>query len=96
MKKQKELKFHSFKQVFKKSSNSKIFQKTYNEELVRLRLARQIKELRLKGSLTQGAVAKKAHMPQSVVARIESGNHSFSLGTLNRIAEVFDKEVQLS
>ncbi len=90
------LKFHTFKEVFGKSFKSKSFQKEYNEELVRLRLAHQIKEIRINSKMTQKAVANKAQMPQSVIARIESGKHSFSLGTLSRIAKVFNKEVELA
>lgn len=94
--KNKALNFYTTKEVFKKASKSKKFRESYSEELMRLRLARQIRELRLKEKLTQASVAKKANMPQSVIARIESGEHSFTLGTLNRIAKVFDKEIQLS
>jgi|SRR3989344_3217263 len=86
----------TFDEVFEKSFKSKSFQKEYNEELVRLRLAHQIKQIRLKQKLTQKEVAGKAKMPQSVIARIESGTHSFSLGTLGRIAKVFNKEVELA
>ncbi|OGI65659.1 hypothetical protein A3H53_02065 [Candidatus Nomurabacteria bacterium RIFCSPLOWO2_02_FULL_40_10] len=96
MKKIKGLKFYTFDEVFKKSFKSKAFREAYNEELVRLRLAHQIKKIRLEKNLTQKDVAGKAQMPQSVIARIESGTHSFSLGTLNRIAKVFNKEVELA
>jgi len=86
----------TFNEVFAKSFKSPSFQKEYNEELVRLRLAYQIKQIRLANKLTQKEVAGKAKMPQSVIARIESGTHSFSLGTLGRIAKVFNKEVGLA
>lgn len=90
------LKFYTAKEVFAKSLKSQAFQDAYNEELVRLRLSNQIKKIRLEKHLTQKDVAGKAQMPQSVIARIESGTHSFSLGTLNRIAKVFNKEVELA
>lgn len=87
-------KTYSFNNVFGKDLKSEKFKKVYYRELVRLRLARQIREMRAAKKLTQKAVAQKAHMPQSVVARIESGKHSASLDTLERIAHVFNKEVQ--
>jgi len=90
------LKFYTTEEVFKKASKSEAFQDAYNEELIRLRLSRQIRKIRLGKKLTQKNVAEKAQMPQSVIARIESGTHSFSLGTLNRIAKVFNKEVELA
>lgn len=91
----KTLKFYTPDEVFPKASKSKAFVEAYNEELVRLNLVGEIKKLRLQKKLTQQGLAQKAKMPQSVIARIESGEHSFSLGTLSRIAKVFKKEVKL-
>ncbi len=45
--------------------------------------------------MTQAEVAQKTDMPQSVIARIESGTHSFSIATLHKIARVFNKHVGL-
>jgi len=87
---------YSFEEVFKDSFKSKVFRKEYNEEVVRLKLANQVRDMRMSKHLTQKKVAERADMPQSVVARVESGSHSFSLGTINRIAQVFEKELQLA
>ncbi|PJE73930.1 MAG: hypothetical protein COV01_03775 [Candidatus Taylorbacteria bacterium CG10_big_fil_rev_8_21_14_0_10_41_48] len=95
MKKIKNTKLYTFDQVFKRASKSKEFKKGYDEEIARLKLAKQIREMRLSSNLTQKTVAQRADMPQSVIARIESGTHSYSLGTLYRIASVFNKEIQL-
>lgn len=91
----KELKWYTFEQVFKKASTTKTFEKGYSEEINRIRLAKRIREIRKLKKLTQTDVALKAHMPQSVIARIESGEHSISLDTLNRIAHALGKEVAL-
>ncbi len=58
-----ELKWHSFEDVFGKMSKKKEFQKAYSEEMVRLRLAKQIRELRISHKMTQQVVAQKAGMP---------------------------------
>ena len=89
------IKTYSFEESFGKYFKSKSFVKNYNEEMARLKLAYQIKQMRIENKLTQKALAIEAKMPQSVIARIESGKHSFSLGTLYRIAKAFNKEVQL-
>lgn len=89
-------KIYSFQETFGKDFKSKKFQKIYNEELAQLRLAGQIKKMRLEKNFTQKVLAQKAKMPQSVIARIESGTHSYSLGTLYRIAHVFNKEICLT
>lgn len=94
--KRKQLKTHSFNKVFSKDLQSASFTNTYLKEITRLRLARQMRETRIAKKLTQKDVAEKADMPQSVIARVESGKHSPSLYTLERIANVLDKEVQLA
>src|SRR3989338_7411106 len=86
---------YSHEELLKKELKSKVFRKAYAEEMARLNLVQQIRELRLKKRLTKKQVAKRANMPQSVIARLESGEHSFSLDTLQRIASVYDKKVAL-
>ena len=90
------LKIYSFRDVFGKKFESEKFEDAYFQEITRLRLARRMREMRIAKKLTQEEVAEKASMPQSVVARIESGKHSPSLYTLERIANVFGKEVQIA
>jgi len=88
--------FYSADEVFKKWARSKSFQKAYDNEMTHLKLAQQVREMRLARKFTQKILAEKAKMPQSVIARLESGEHSFSLGTLCRVAKVFGKEIQLA
>lgn len=71
------------------------FRKSFSAEMSRLQLAHEIKVLRQKKRMTQKEVALKADMPQSVIARMESGTHSFSISTLHKIARVFDKQIGL-
>jgi len=85
----------TFDEVFRKVSKSEVFKQAYNEEITRLRLAREVRSLRTKKHLTQEGVAEKAGMPQSVIARIESGERSVSVDTLGRVAYALGKEVRL-
>ena len=91
----KQYKAYSFHDVFGKDLKSAAFKSAYLHEMVHLRLARQMRKMRIAKKFTQKDVAQKAKMPQSVVARIESGKHSPSLHTIERIASVFDKKLQL-
>lgn len=50
---------------------------------------------RIRRKMTQTAVAKKASMPQSVIARIESGERGMSVETLHRVATALGKSIQL-
>lgn len=93
-KKKSDLKFYSLEQVFKK--RTKAFERGYAAESTRIALAKQIKEARSAKKLTQRAVAKKAEMPQSVIARLESGEHGVSVDTLSRVAHALGKEVELA
>jgi DNA-binding phage protein len=92
---EKKLKWYSFDQVFSKAAKTREFKNAYNEEMNRIRLAKQLKDIREKKNLTQLAVARKTAMPQSVIARIESGSHSVSLDTLNKVAHALGKRVEL-
>ena len=89
------LKGSTFNEVLKKYSKSKTFVESYNEELNRLRLAKQIKDIREKSKMSQTQLSEKINMPQSVIARIESGRHSVSLSTLSKIAIGLGKEIVL-
>ena len=91
----KNLVWHSHSDILAKDMKSKSFRNAYHEEIVRQQLAEQISKARKTKKMTQKAVAEKADMPQSVVARIESGNHSVSMDTVGRIAHVLGKKVQL-
>lgn len=95
MKIKNKIKIKSFDKLFRELSKSKNFVNTYNEELFRLEMASKIKTLRSKIKLTQERFAEKAQMPQSVIARVESGKHTVSLVTLNKIAYALGKKVAL-
>jgi len=51
------------------------------------RLAMKLKRLRTAQEMTQEALAKKARLTQVHIARLESGNHDPTLGTLQKLAK---------
>lgn len=89
------IKLYTYEEVFGKYTKNKEFQRGYREESARIKLASKIRKTRIAKKMTQEAVAQKASMPQSVIARLESGEHSVSLDTLNRVAHALGKEVEL-
>lgn len=89
------LRFYTMEETFRKIYRSRKLREAHEEELARLKLAYQIRQLRTTKRLTQKTLAKKTNMPQSVIARMEGGKHSVTLGTLYRVAHAFGKEVQL-
>lgn len=92
--KKRNVKLYSFGQVFKKRTPA--FKRGYQEESNRIALAVKIRQLREERKLTQLAVAREASMPQSVIARIESGEHSVSVDTLARVAHALGKKVTIA
>src|SRR5271155_5543314 len=87
------LKFISFEKALQKRLKNSTFKKAFDREIGRLQLAHDIKVLREKKGMTQKQVAIKADMPQSVIARIESGKHNVSAITLHKLADVFHKRI---
>jgi DNA-binding XRE family transcriptional regulator len=85
--------YTSAREFFPEAFKSKTFVKMYEEERAKCHLIRQIKQARLKQNMTQKDLAEKADMPQSAIARIERGNHSFSFRTLSRIATALKKNI---
>lgn len=71
------------------------FKKAFLAEMARENLAFDLKTLRIEKKMSQKQVATKAEMPQSVIARMESGRHSVSITTLQKVAVVFGKRVGL-
>jgi len=57
----------------------------------RMKLAQQIRNLRIKLGYTQEDMAKKLGTAQQYVSKIENGHENFSMDTLARIADVFGK-----
>ena len=87
--------WYSYDDIFKKTRKKKNYPALFREEMLRLELAGQLRKFRTKRHFTQGAVAKRAAMPQSVVARAESGEHRITVGTLSRIAYALGKRIEL-
>jgi len=57
--------------------------------------ARKLLELRRSAGETQATVAKRLRMTESMISRLESGDHVPSLKTLCRIADAFDRRLEI-
>jgi ribosome-binding protein aMBF1 (putative translation factor) len=82
-------------EVFGKVKNDPGFQRAFREEGLRLDLVEQIQKARANKKLTQKELAERAGMSQSIIARLESGEHSITLSTLWKVADALGKKVQL-
>jgi transcriptional regulator with XRE-family HTH domain len=57
--------------------------------------ARKLLELRRNAGETQAAAAKRLRMTESMISRLESGEHVPSLTTLCRIADAFGRRLEI-
>lgn len=81
---------------FYKLRKNKEYQKLLKEEERILDIAMEIALARKRKRLTQIQLAKKAGMPQSQIARIESGEHNVTIGTLNRVAAALNLRIRIA
>ncbi len=88
-------KFYTFEEVFGKLLKKKGFKEGYEKEVARLEMIHQIRQARLSKKMTQEGLAKKAGMPQSVIARLESGRQGLSFATISQIATALGKKIEL-
>jgi transcriptional regulator with XRE-family HTH domain len=66
------------------------FERELRELMPFAELAWTILELRARHGLTQQQLAERIGSTQSVIARLESGEHDARIGILNRIAQALD------
>ncbi len=68
----------------------------YEEEVINADIARKVYDLRTKAGLSQRQLAKKVGTTASVICRLEDADYEgHSLSMLKRIAEAFDKRVEI-
>jgi len=88
-------KLTNFEKHFRKEMKNEKFRKAYEQEWRKLNIAYGILKLREKHGYTQKELAKKLKTTQSVVARIESGDQNLTIDYLNKIADIFHKNLKI-
>lgn len=88
----------SLKDVIKKELKDSEFSFYFQHEKSISKIARLIREARLKMGLTQGKLAERAKTSQTVIARLESGTdqRTPSLDLLERIARALKAKLLVS
>jgi predicted transcriptional regulator len=79
-----------------KLQKNKEYKKLLREERELLDIALQIAKTRKRKNITQVQLAKRVGIPQSQIARIESGNHNITFVTLNRVATALDLRIRVA
>lgn len=86
------------KRVLEKELKDAEFQFYFEKERAVSRIARMIRDARIKANLTQAGLAKRALTSQAVIARIESASDSRipSLALLERLARALKAKLLVS
>ncbi|MFA5134529.1 MAG: helix-turn-helix transcriptional regulator [Patescibacteria group bacterium] len=82
--------------IFYKFQKDKEYQRYYKEASDMLEIAIQIAEARKKQKMTQVQLAKHIGMPQSQIARIESGNSNTTVSTLYKVLNALNLRLKLA
>ena len=85
----------AFDKLKKKYLKTKKARDAYNEEHIRASVAIQIAVLRNHKSMTQQNLAKLLHTTQQTVSKLEKTDNNVTLSTLEKIAEIFGKRLQI-
>ena len=91
--KRKEYTHENFEKEFLKTPQMR---KAYEEGVMSLLIAHKIADLRERYHMTQAELAKKLHTKQQVVSRMEGDRYKPSLTTLEKIAHVFGKRLEIN
>jgi len=84
------------KNFFDKFKRDREFQKYYQEASELLDIAIAIAEARRRRRLSQIQLARKVGMPQSQIARLESGQRNVTVETLSRVASALNLKLRLA
>ena len=94
--KHKKIIYPSFERYLAQEMKNRAFKEAYKKESQKLRIAYQILLLRKKKKMSQAVLAKEIGTKQSNIARMEAGDQNFSIDTLQKIAQVFNKDLKIS
>ncbi|MFH1258665.1 MAG: helix-turn-helix transcriptional regulator [Elusimicrobiota bacterium] len=67
----------------------------YETEFRQLQIAHQIAELREEYKMSQKDLAVRLHTKQQVISRLEQDTYKPSLTTLEKLAEIFHKRLEI-
>ena len=84
-----------FQEYLNEKLKNRRFRKYYDEYGKQLEIAYQILKLREQKKMSQAELAKRIGTKQSNIARMEAGQQNFTTDTLQKIAEVFNRNVRI-
>lgn len=95
-KKNKISKATDFSDYLREQLKNKELRRHYHTHGKQLEIAYRILQLRKRARISQKELAKKIGTTQSNVARMEAGQQNFTVGTLDKVARTFNKNLEVS
>ena len=84
------------KYITKREIKSPGFKKMVEEEYENLKLGEEIRQMRLSMGMTQEELAKQMSTTKSAISRLENHSESVRLATIEKVARVFKKKVEIN
>lgn len=84
------------KYINKKEITSPGFRKKVEDEVHNLKIGEEIRQMRIISGMTQEELAIRLSTTKSAISRLENHSESVRLSTIEKVAEVFDKQVVVS
>ena len=84
------------KYIEKRKTEDKEFANKYDAGYKEFKIGMMIKQLRLQEGMTQEELAAKMSTKKSVISRMENHSEDVRLSTLEKVAQVFGKKLQVA
>lgn len=84
------------KYIKKMENKNPGFSKKVEQELSNLKIGEEIRILRLSEGMTQAELALRMSTTKSAISRLENHSESVRLSTLEKVAEIFNKKINVS
>ena len=82
--------------ISSKIKADKDFEKEFNLGYEEFKIGSMIKEMRLESGMTQEELAEKLETKKNVISRMENHSEDIRLSTLQKVASVFGKRIQIA
>ena len=84
------------KYIARKDTRNPGFKTLVEEEFENLKIGEEIRRLRLSSGMTQEELAKQMSTTKSAISRLENHSESVRLSTIEKVAKVFNKKVEIN
>ncbi|MDO8618789.1 MAG: helix-turn-helix transcriptional regulator [Candidatus Daviesbacteria bacterium] len=89
------MKIYTLQDDLKRRLKNPAFKKAWEQSEAEYQVSRALIAARIKGQISQGELAQKAHTTQAVISRLENMTANPSIGLLQKIAQALNLKVKI-